>query len=75
MDRTSREAREELHFRDALGLELSKTCHSLGNHSLQIFVLYMSVVLINAFLSRAIIGHLVWDHEPERLAGGGACHT
>ena len=40
---TSREAREEHNFRDAVFVELSKTVHSFGNHSVQIFVLFMSV--------------------------------
>ena len=47
---TSREAREERDFRDAVGLEVSKTCHSLGNHSVHIFVFYMPVGSINAVL-------------------------
>jgi len=50
MDRTSHEAREERDFRDAVGLEVSKTGHSFGNHSVQIFVFYMPVGPINAVL-------------------------
>ena len=40
MDRTSREAREERDFRDAVGVEVGKTCHTLGNHSGNFFSLY-----------------------------------
>ena len=48
MDRTSREAREERYFRDALGVEVNKTGHIFGKHSVQIIVSYMPVGPINA---------------------------
>ena len=35
---------------DALGIEVSKTGHTFGNHSVQIFVFYMPVGPINAVL-------------------------
>ena len=44
----SREAREERDFRDAVDVEVSKTCHIIGNHIAQIFVFYMPVGPINA---------------------------
>ena len=47
---SSREAREERDFRDAVGVDVSKTRHSFGNHSVQIFVFYMPVGPINAVL-------------------------
>ena len=75
MDRTPSEARGERDFRDALGVEVSKTCHSFGNNSVRIFVLYMPVVPFNAVLRRAMIGHLLGALEPEGLAGGGASYT
>jgi len=50
MDRTSLETREERDFRDAVGVEVSKTGQSLGKHSVQIFVFYMPVGTINAVL-------------------------
>ena len=75
MDRTSREDSEERDFRDTVGLEVSKTCHSFGNHDAQIFVFYMPVGPINAVLRRAMIGHVVADLEPERLAGRSARHA
>ena len=50
MDRTSSETGEERDFRDAVGLEVSKTRQSFGNHNVQIFVFYMPVGPINAVL-------------------------
>jgi len=50
MERTSSEALEERDFRDAVGVEVSKTYHSFGNHTVQIFVFYMPVGQINAVL-------------------------
>ena len=45
---TYREAREECDFRDAVGGEVNKACHSFGDHSVQILVFYMPVYPINA---------------------------
>jgi len=39
MDRPSREACEERAFRDAVGVEVSKTGHGLGHDSVQVPVL------------------------------------
>jgi len=50
MNRTSREAREERDFSDAVGVDVSKACHSFSKHSVQIFVFYMPVGPINAVL-------------------------
>jgi len=50
MDRTPREGCEERDLRDAVGVEVSKTGHGFSNHSVQFFVLYMSVGPVYAVL-------------------------
>jgi len=48
MDCTFREGREERDFRDAVGVEVSKTGHGFSNHRVQFFLFYMPVGPINA---------------------------
>jgi len=50
MDRMSREGREERDFRDAVGVEASKTGHGFSNHRVQFLVFCIPVGPINAVL-------------------------
>jgi len=72
MHHTSSEISEEHELRDAVGVGVSKTCHSFGKHSVQIFVFYIPVGPINAVLGLAKIGHLVGALEPECFTGRSA---
>jgi hypothetical protein len=59
MDRPSFEAIEERDFRDAVGVEVSKTDHGFVEVSVQISVIYVAVGPVNSILRRAMIRHFV----------------
>jgi len=50
MDRTSSHSCEECAFRDAVGVEVGKTCHSLIKDRMQLSILYVAIDPIYAFL-------------------------
>jgi hypothetical protein len=74
MDRTSSETSEVRDFREAASVEVSKTCHSFVNNSVQILLFYIFGGPINDVLGFAMIGHLVGALKSERFAGRSASY-
>jgi len=75
MDRPSSESSEEHAFLDAVGVVVCETCPGFIEDHVQLPILYMANDPIYAVPIRAVIRHLIWRFETERLGSGGTGHA